>query len=114
MEGPYRKLTTRKSPTMVDMEALLNIYYEPKLEGQRVIWKKWGIKEEGKCECGWEQDATISWLFACPLLTIKCRKEDFITTEKMSYKVIQIGDNWEGNLRKRIWRPALPKKEEEN
>jgi len=37
--------------------------------------KKWGLKEDGKCECGREQDA--DHLFACPLLLIKRRKKDF-------------------------------------
>jgi hypothetical protein len=39
--------------------------------------KTWGLKEDGKCECGGEQDA--DHLFPCLLLPIKCRKEDFLT-----------------------------------
>jgi len=37
-------------------------------------YKKMEIKEDGKYECGGELDA--DHLFACPLLSIKCRKED--------------------------------------
>jgi hypothetical protein len=41
--------------------------------------KKWGLKEDGKFKCCGEQDA--DHLFACPLLPIKRRKEDFLTHE---------------------------------
>lgn len=49
--------------------------------------KKWGIKKNGKYECGEEQDA--DHLFACPLLSIKCRKEGFLT-HGISDKATQI------------------------
>lgn len=37
------------------------------------------MKKAGKCKCCGEQDT--DHLFACPLLTIKCRKEEFMTTD---------------------------------
>ncbi|VVC42658.1 Hypothetical protein CINCED_3A021662 [Cinara cedri] len=55
--------------------------------------KKWGIKEDGKCECGREQD--VDHLFACPRLPIECGKEEFLTHE-ISDKAIQIVAYWEG------------------
>jgi len=58
--------------------------------------KKWGIKEDEKGECGEEQDAD---LFVCPLLSIKCRKEDFLMTINISDKAIQIAAYWEGNMK---------------
>jgi len=53
--------------------------------------KKWGLKDDGKCECGGEQDA--DHLFVCPQLPNKCRKEDFLT-HKISDKAIQIAAYW--------------------
>jgi len=67
------------------------------------------MKEVEKCECGEEQDA--DHLFACPLLPIKCRKEDFMTTTDISDKAIQIAAYWKG---KGIRRPTRKEKEEED
>jgi hypothetical protein len=47
--------------------------------------EKWGLKDDGKCECGGEQDA--DHLFVCPQLPNKCRKEDFLT-HKISDKAV--------------------------
>lgn len=63
--------------------------------------KKWGIKEAGKCECGREQDADHQ--FACPLLMIKDRKEDFMTTD-ISNKVIQVAAYWVENMKTNMTR----------
>jgi len=54
----------------------------------------WGIKEDEKFECGEEQDA--DHLFTCPLLPIKCRKEDLMSTTDIPDKAIQIAAYWEG------------------
>ncbi|VVC37960.1 Hypothetical protein CINCED_3A002887 [Cinara cedri] len=56
--------------------------------------KKWGIKEGGKRECGGQQDA--DYPDACPLPTIKRRKEDFVTTGKRSDKATHIAAYWGG------------------
>jgi len=50
--------------------------------------KERGMKEDEKCECGEEQD--VDQLFTCPLLPIKCKKEDFMSTTDMSDKAIRI------------------------
>jgi len=54
------------------------------------------LKDDGKCECGGEQDA--DHLFVCPQLPNKCRKEDFLT-HKISDKAIQIAAYWEANMK---------------
>jgi hypothetical protein len=55
--------------------------------------KKWGLKDDGKSKCGGEQNA--DHLFACPVISIKCTKEDFLTHE-ISDNTIQIAAYWEG------------------
>lgn len=54
--------------------------------------EKWGLKDDGKCECGGEQDA--DHLFVCPQLPNKCRKEDFLA-HTISDKALQIAAYWE-------------------
>lgn len=56
--------------------------------------KKWGMKKDEKREYGEKRDA--DHLFACPLLPVKCRKEDFVTIADISDKAIQIAACREG------------------
>lgn len=44
--------------------------------------KKWRIKEDGKCQCGEEQDE--DHLFTCLLIPIKCSKKDCMSTTKIA------------------------------
>jgi len=91
MEGFERKPTTTwESSTMVDTED-----NRLRTETGRTAdnLKKWGIKENEKCECGEEQDA--DHLFARSLLSVECEKEDFMTTADISDKAIQIATHWE-------------------
>jgi hypothetical protein len=51
------------------------------------------LKEDGKCECGGEQDA--DHLFACPYYRLSVERKIFLTHE-ISYKTKQIATYWEG------------------
>lgn len=60
--------------------------------------KKWRIKEDGKYKFGEEQDAYH--LFACPLLPIKCRKENCLATTD----ILDNADCWEEKEIQRLTR----------
>jgi len=55
--------------------------------------KKWKIEEDGKYDCGQEQDT--DHLFKCPLLPTKCWKDDVMTTTDISDKTTQIDVYWQ-------------------
>jgi hypothetical protein len=78
--------------------------------GSHLPWSVWKTLNRLRTETGrtasnmekWEM--RMRWgdhLFICPLLPIKCRKEDFLTHE-ISDNAIQVVAYWEA---KGIWRP---------
>jgi len=62
-------------------------------------WQK--MRMQWKARCG-------PSVLVCPLISIKCRKEDFMTITDFLDKAIQIAHNWKA---KGIWRPTREEEE---